>query len=180
MQKLVTGRIMSNKQIVTIQDVTKDWVWIGYWIYWHDSEPQVIQRHRTSPHLTTHLYSACYVFTSRSLVTASNNGDSWASLAEPNWLPTLHSQSTNSQFLSQVKVKVVLRPTISRPVCLGVKHPPGAYDHNFVTIIQLQVCWCGAATQTRGLVCRLQLPAWQTLFPTIPLLLQACLPIRCL
>jgi hypothetical protein len=49
----------------------------------------------------------------------------------------------------------MLRPTVSRPVCLGVKHPSGAYDQIFITVRQLRVCWCGALSLTRERVCHL-------------------------
>jgi hypothetical protein len=56
-----------------------------------------------------------------------------------------------------LSLSLMLRPTISRPVCLGIKHPSGAYDQLFITVRQLLVCWCGALSPTRGRVCRLQL-----------------------
>jgi hypothetical protein len=56
-----------------------------------------------------------------------------------------------------VKVKVTLGPTVSWPVCLGIKHSPGAYDQIFITLRQLWICQFRALSLTRGWVCRLQL-----------------------
>jgi hypothetical protein len=55
-----------------------------------------------------------------------------------------------------VWVSLMLRPTVSRPVCFGIKHPSVAYQI-FITVRQLRVCWCGELSVTRGRACRLQL-----------------------
>jgi hypothetical protein len=44
----------------------------------------------------------------------------------------LHLQVFES---SQVKVKVILRPTVCRPVRLGVRHPPGTRDQFFPILL---------------------------------------------
>jgi hypothetical protein len=53
----------------------------------------------------------------------------------------------------QVEVKVILRPTVSRPACVGVDHPPGAHDQIFVTIRYLRCSCCRAPSLRRGRVC---------------------------
>jgi hypothetical protein len=66
--------------------------------------------------------------------------------------------STTPLILSlSLSLSLMLRPTVSRPVSLGIKHTSGAYDQIVVIVWQLLVCWFRAPTLSRGRVCLLQL-----------------------
>jgi hypothetical protein len=58
-----------------------------------------------------------------------------------------------------VEIKVNLRPTVSRPVCLSVRRPSGTCDQFFflleISFRQLWVCYFVAPSLTRGQVCNL-------------------------
>jgi hypothetical protein len=65
-------------------------------------------------------------------------------------LPSHETLSIRSQL--SLRLSLMLRPTVSRPVYRGIKHPSGAYDQIFITVRQLRVCWCGALFLARGRV----------------------------
>jgi hypothetical protein len=69
--------------------------------------------------------------------------------------PELYSLSP----VAVVPVQVNLRPTVSRPVCPGVRRPSGTCDQFFILLEiffrQLRVCNFVAPSLTRGRVCKL-------------------------
>jgi hypothetical protein len=69
----------------------------------------------------------------------------------------LLTQRILSRFSSHLSLSVILWPTVSRPVCLGIKRPSGTYDQVFIIVRQFRIFLYGALSLTRGRVCRLQM-----------------------
>jgi hypothetical protein len=69
----------------------------------------------------------------------------------------LACQHLNAETYHEVEVN--LRPTVSRPICLGVRLQSGTHDQFFflfeISFGQLRVCSFVAPSLTRGLVCNL-------------------------
>jgi hypothetical protein len=87
--------------------------------------------------VTTERIKYCQVFTSHCLVAASSSGfplplGSWTVPILSYQLLT--SDYHSSQLTQPTTVSLMLRPAVSRPVCLGIKHPFGAYDQIFISV----------------------------------------------
>jgi hypothetical protein len=79
------------------------------------------------------------------LFPSSGEGDT-ASLLRPLERANLNHRTTH------VESSFRLRPTVSRPVCLAIKHPSEAYGQIFINVRQL---WGALSDESRGLSLKL-------------------------
>jgi hypothetical protein len=79
-----------------------------------------------------HTESSEFVYTIRFLATAPNNVLCLCAY----WL-------ADALHLTKLSLSLILRPTVSRPGYLGIKHPSGDCDQIFICLWQLRPCFCG-------------------------------------
>jgi hypothetical protein len=73
----------------------------------------------------------------------------------PAQTPRLGSTETLLQLSANITfpaVKLMLRPTFSRPLHFGAWNSSGAHDHIFIIVRELQACYCGVFSLKRGRV----------------------------
>jgi hypothetical protein len=137
---------LHTHRIVPCLSVTKDEVWIGNRFIGHfytrneTNNYDILTKFNTQKiHCTYSTQKAFSVFTSRCFVAAFNGGGSPFS-GFPNYPFFSISFLLHSTTTDRVRVRVILRPTVSRPVCLGIKHTSRAYDQIFITVRPLLGC----------------------------------------
>jgi hypothetical protein len=67
----------------------------------------------------------------------------------------LYPQALGCNYPVEVEVEDMLRPTVSRRVCPGFGHPPGAHEQMSITVRHLRCSYCEAPALTRGRICNL-------------------------
>jgi hypothetical protein len=60
---------------------------------------------------------------------------------------------SNIPFILSLSLSLMLRPTVRRPVCLGIKHPFGVYDQIFIACVTVTVLflWGALSDERSGL-----------------------------
>jgi hypothetical protein len=61
-------------------------------------------------------------------------------------------KTTEGSLTFSLSLSLILRPTATRPVCLGIKHTSGAYDQISIIVWQLRSCFLWAPSLDRGRV----------------------------
>jgi hypothetical protein len=86
----------------------------------------------------------------------TNVFSSWQHVSAQIWV--IFEERARFSF-DEFEVEVILRPTVSRPVYLDVRHPSGTRDQFFclleISLRQLRVCYFVAPSLTRGRVSNL-------------------------
>jgi hypothetical protein len=67
------------------------------------------------------------------------------------WLTTSYECQLKTQL--SLSLSFMLQPTVSRPVCLGIKHRFGAYDQIFITCVTVTflILWGALSDERMGL-----------------------------